>query len=169
MEQDPTLNPDDEIEVPAVAATEEPRFAAPAASLGDYSTEQPIMNWVPAELTPKGETYDVAKVYKYLKSNDNALNKSFDSNFAKRKIAEDLYIRLGGFTQESFNELMSNPDPKNPITPEMIIAKHTGLRDQDMVANFFEGIERGLIQGTTTSAGVWQGYKRVLEFPDPHL
>jgi hypothetical protein len=24
MEQDPTLNPDDEIEVPAVAATEEP-------------------------------------------------------------------------------------------------------------------------------------------------
>jgi hypothetical protein len=25
MEQDPTLNPDDEIEVPAVAATEEPQ------------------------------------------------------------------------------------------------------------------------------------------------
>jgi hypothetical protein len=169
MEQDPTLNPDDEIEVPAVAATEEPRFAAPAASLGDYSTEQPIMNWVPAELTPKGETYDVAKVYKYLKSNDNALNKSFDSNFAKRKIAEDLYIRLGGFTQESFNELMSNPDPKNPITPEMIIAKHTGLRDQGMVANFFEGIERGLIQGVTTSTGGLAGLQAGLRVPGPPL
>jgi hypothetical protein len=168
MEQDPLLNPEVTTEDTAVIPPVSVETRRPPV-LGDPDLERSISEYLPPELVVEGKPYDVRKVFDYLTSEDNAINRSLDPNFAVRKIAEDLFVRMNpekGYTKADFDELMANPNPDNPITPEKIIAYHTGLRNPSTVNAFFEAATRASIKGIPSGIGAEVGLRlSLLPFP----